>query len=561
MTAAVQVPDWSQTTQRLVEGCQVFTDARTNFTQSAANSFINQESIILSDGVFMDSDVDTAYKAGLIQTRQAYSNAIASAAALFSPCLLEYTRVLNNPQQTPGGQLPQIYQYMSTGLPAVTYGAKYPPKVNSRNISYGSATAAAANVGNGTINRLNVGPFGEYMESGFCETRNFQCFADSNSGTNPGQEQFNALGQPFRDAMQRYQAGYGSGVQLPVGALIGITGDTTSAYFLNPSFAQGGGSPFSLTNWTIVSGGSNLSLDTVHYYRASAIEQGTPASLKATGSFQITQTLSARNGSLNAAIAYYTQLAINGTLGSWSGSVQVTIGNLTWTTNWGGSGWVVSAPTFNDELYFQNFNAAGLAVTITGTVNSGYVEIDDFLFAPWTTIGGFSYALVGGSTNFQVNGSGGDAFQITDTQGTTALVQDEISESYAWYLPAVIQASGGAAPSAALASHSGGMTVGYHGFAYAYFNSTTGIESLLSASVFIGVSTGNTQVNLTGVTTGPTGTTARNIYATRVTSPNDQPVWYFAHQIADNSTTTYSGVTTADAALLLAPQQIPDPTA
>ena len=54
----------------------------------------------------------------------------------------------------------------------------------------------------------------------------------------------------------------------------------------------------------------------------------------------------------------------------------------------------------------------------------------------------FTHALVGGATNFLVK----DTFTITDTEGTPAKVQREMSETYGWSLPAVIQTAGGTAP-------------------------------------------------------------------------------------------------------------------
>jgi hypothetical protein len=307
----VQVPDWSQTWQRTMEAVQVLTDARANFTANASNSFINQESLILADGVYMDSDVDGSYKAGLVAMRAAYSSSIASARSMVDSCLLELSRVMGNPQTDPLAVLPFLYQYMALG----SGGSKTPTRINSRNFTRGTATAGGSNVGNGTINRLNVDQYGLPLESGAAETLTFRCLADANSGTNPGQEQFDANGQPFRDALNRYQPGYGSGIQQAVGALIGITGDTTANLILNPSFSQGSvtGGALTLNNWTITSGASNLSLDTTHYYRACALEGTTPASLKATGGFTITQTI-ANQGALQAAFAYFSQLAINGTI-------------------------------------------------------------------------------------------------------------------------------------------------------------------------------------------------------------------------------------------------------
>lgn len=551
---ANQTPDWSQTWQRAIEAVQVFTDARNNLTTNAATSYLNQENLILTDNVFLDSDVDALYKAGLNVARQAFSTSIASAAGLLNSCLLELARVMGMPQTSPSAILPVLYQYMALG----SGGSKTPAKVNSRNISYGTWTAGGSNVGTGTFVQLSVDAYGNSLESGFCEVMTWQCVADANSGTNPGQEQFSAEGQPFRDALARYVAGYGSGINQSIGS-VGITADTTAALVLNSSFSQSSGTNFTsgflLNNWTITSGAANLGLNTSTYYRASAIEGTTPASLQAQGNFVITQTLGSRSANLGPLLPYLFQAAVDGTPGTWVGSITFAVGALSWSISSGGSNWVLSRPTIGKGIYFQNFNQAALAVTITGTVSSGYVLIDDFLFAPFTNVGqgGFQYASIGGATNWLVNDTG----TITNTEGTAAKVQREFSESYGWSLPSVIQSAGGAAPTVT-PSAGAGMTTGTHAFAYTYYNGTTNVESKLSAITYANLDGTNGTAALSGVTTGPAGTTQRFVYATRVTTSTAQPVMYFAGAIADNATTT-KNITTADAALLLAPGLIQDP--
>lgn len=551
MTAPIISPDYGSTWQRVIEAVQVLTDARANFTANAANSYLNQESIIQSDGVYFDSDADTGFKGGLQSVRTAYATAIGSAQAMLNWALLEFSREIGHPQTSADAVLPYLYTYMAQG----TGGSKSPTRVQSRNITYGSWSAGGSDVGNGTVIQLSVDQYALPYESGVCETMTFTCLADANSGTNPGQEQFDAQGQPFRDALNLYSSGFGSGISKGVGALIGITGDTTSSLIVNPSFANGSvsGGSLTLNNWTILSGATVLTIDTVYYYRACAIEGAAPASLKATGNFSITQTLGGRSGQLNQLLPYFTQLAVNGTIGTWVGSITITIGNLTWTINSGGSNWVLSQPTIGNGLYFPNFNAAGLAVTITGTVSSGFVNIDDFLWAPFTSIGGFYYAAVGGSTNWLVNDNG----TITNTEGTAAKIQREFGESYGWSLPSNVQASAPAAPTVTPAA-GGAVDVGYHGFAYSYYNSSTGVESPVSAITYATFPTGTQTADLTGVTTGPAGTTARYVYMTKRNNGVAQPVLYYAGSIANNAGTTIN-LSVADASLLLMPGAVLDP--
>lgn len=98
------------------------------------------------------------------------------------------------------------------------------------------------------------------------------------------------------------------------------------------------------------------------------------------------------------------------------------------------------------------------------------------------------------------------------------------------------------APSAVLAS---GTTLGIGAYQYVvtYVDGNSG-ETGAGASVSITTTSGNQKVNLTAIPTGPTGTTARNIYRTKVGAS----VYFLLHTLADNTTTTYTD-TTADASL------------
>ena len=537
---AFPISDFAQAFQRVIEATQVLTDARANFTAANAESYLNQEGVIQQDGVYFDNDTDTGFKNGLAQTRANYAASISSAQQMLNWCLIQLSRYMGSPQTSGLAVLPILYDYMALGQG----GTETPARINSRNISYGSWSAGGSNTGNGTIFQLDVDRYGLPLESGITETLTFLCQQDAQSGTNPGQEVFQATGLPVRDALQRYQPGFGSGLQLPI---TGISADNTASVFQNPSFSQGSGTgpTFVLNNWTIVSGAANLSINTTYYYRASAVEGATPGSLAATGSFQITQQLK-QGQSLGALLAYLAQLAVNFSQGGQTGSMQVAIGNLSWTLNSGASGWIASQPALNDDLYFYNFNVAGLAVTITYTATgSGFALFDDFLFSPWTNLGGFQYGAVGGATNWRYYDRG----TVANTEGTPAKIQRELSESFGWCLPAAIPSAGGAAPTVTPAS-SGAVTVGYHAFAYTYFNGATGVESALSAITYAAFVSGTQTADLTGVTTGPTGTTARKIYMTRATSPTAQPVFYYAASIANNSGTSVN-VSVADASLLL----------
>jgi hypothetical protein len=102
-----------------------------------------------------------------------------------------------------------------------------------------------------------------------------------------------------------------------------------------------------------------------------------------------------------------------------------------------------------------------------------------------------------------------------------------------------------AAPTAAAPSAGGSVTSGTHLWACSFV--TYGVESQLSpASTSQTTGSGNNTVALSGIPTGPQGTTARKIYRTLAGAAGP---FYLVATLADNTTTTYTD-TTADTALL-----------
>lgn len=105
-----------------------------------------------------------------------------------------------------------------------------------------------------------------------------------------------------------------------------------------------------------------------------------------------------------------------------------------------------------------------------------------------------------------------------------------------------------AAPSVSF-SGSGSSTAGTHVCAYTFANSTGG-ETLVSPTSSSATATLNQQWTISGVTTGPTGTTARRVYCSKAgqTSP-----LYWVATIADNSTTSVTSTLTDNSLVLRSP--------
>lgn len=117
----------------------------------------------------------------------------------------------------------------------------------------------------------------------------------------------------------------------------------------------------------------------------------------------------------------------------------------------------------------------------------------------------------------------------------------------------VLQAIGAAPTAAATAALAAGTTLGIGSYVYVYTYVSPDGESLPSPTTSITTTSGNQKVNLSGVTVGPTGTTARNIYRTAVGGGVN---YKLAGTIADNTTTTYAD-TLADGSLGAAAPTVP----
>lgn len=556
---------------RGVESVKLAEDQRLSLTSTGATGYATQEGVILADGIPLDVFDEQAYLTSLQGSRAQAASFLNSFGGELAAVFAELSKVIapvapatavagaGIAATDPTTVLPILYTYMATAPAAQFF--RVVPRVNSRNLTYGTPTYGASNAGNGTLYRLTVDAYGFNMEGGFAETKNMLCVADAQSGTIIGQEQFTVFGQPFRDPLTWFASGYGSGgVWAGNAGLVGVTADTTQPLVQNSSFSQSTGtgatSDFALTGWTQTAGlAASMALDTTTYYRAAAIEGTTPASLAVTASVTIKQLLSSNAGAL-ANTAYLSRLAVN--FQSRTGSVTVQIGSQSWTVNSGVAGWNLLLPARDTNLWFKNFNTAALAVTITITVTggSGTLLVDDFCWSPMTAIDGTMWWLIGGSTAFRVN----DTAQAVDTEPSPpSKVQNWIRLMFpGYYLPSAVQpARPATAPTLAVGA-AGIVTAGTHVGYYSYVIGATGAESGLSPVSNVVLMDGATQVAFSGVTAGGAGVTARNLYLSKTGGRNGVDTPYYVGQIADNVTTTAS-VNLADASLTAIAGPVGDP--
>lgn len=538
---------------RITETVKLVEDQRLSLVSTGSTGFLTSENVILADGIPFDAFDAPAYNTGEVQIRTAFSNALLTAGGAIGPCITESAKSLGLlgvgvPQTAPSAIFPLLYQFMAQNQNSTAFQSQ--PLVYSRGLTRGTPSYGSSNVGTGILYRLNVDPYAFPLEGGFAEKLNFQCTKDVQLGTLPGQEQFSVQGQPFRDALSWYSTGFGSGLSASgAQGLTGITADTTQTLIQNSSFSQysgtGGAASFALNGWTQSSGlAASMSVDTTNYYRASQQEGSAPGSLKCTGSVTITQLLSSNSGAL-AFTAYLNQIAWYGTLGTWVGSFTVQVGSKSWSVSSGAAGWQTLRPTIDKNLWFQNFNVASLAVTLTITVTSGYLLLDDFCWAPMTNIGGALYWLIGGVTNFLAL----DTITLIDSEPSPPKkVQNWLRLSFPGvYLPsAALPTAPATAPVLAVSGTAGAVTAGAHVGWFTYL--TAAGESSVSPPSNIIVVDGTKKLDWTSIAVGPGGTLTRSLYLSTVNQTGTYATPYFLYSVPDNATTTATqGV--ADASL------------
>lgn len=550
---------------RLQETVKLAEDQRLSLTTTAATGYLTQENLILSDGIPFDVFDANLYNSSLGATRALASQFLNSFGGELAGVLAELSKVIapagvGVPPTAPTQVLPLLYQFMVLNQAPAMFLAP-PLLVNSRNITRG-APVYGTNVGNGTLYRLNVDAYGFPLEGGYAERLNMLCSLDNQSGTIVGQEQFTVLGQPFRDALTWLAPGFGSGISaLGASGLVGVTAETTQALAQNPSFSQSTGTGatanFALTGWTLLSGlPASMSLDTVNFYRAAQSEGATPASLSATATVSITQRLSSNAGAL-ALTAYLSQLAVNFTVGGGTGSVTVQIGSKSWTVLSGGpAGWNLLLPPLDKNLWFINFNAANLAVTITITRTAGTIKVDDFCWSPMVNLGGTLFWLIGGSVPFLVN----DTISTTDIEPSPpSKLQNWIRFMFpGYFLPSAVLPAAPATPATLVQSGAAGVvTAGAH-LGYVSFLGAGAINSAIGVPSAIVTVDGTKQINWSAIPVGPGGTTARRLWRTKAGGTKSSDTPFLVATIPDNVTVVFAD-NVADAALVQMPTSYGDP--
>ena len=321
--------------------------------------------------------------------------------------------------------------------------------VNSRAITYDtSATLGAGNVGNGTVSRLTVDEGGFSIENCTVEEKVWRCRQDMNSGAQEHAELFEVIGRPSSyDSLLVPSFGSGDAGRVTIFAAHAGTGDGGSK-LNNSSFSTFNSTAAAadrFTNWSATIGGSStVTQDTTNYYRGSP-GTTTPASMKITaggsGTVTVKQTLSrAAVRRLDPETPYFLRIMVNKTIGAASGgSVTVRMGSKSTTSTIAGLGsnWVELAIAFTSDCWFRNFNENPFDIEIEwSTPTSGYLLVDDVIFAPWDWMDGTWWKIRATNTS-NVPWKVDDTLSFTDTGGApaTGKIQYWAWIAFGLYLP------------------------------------------------------------------------------------------------------------------------------
>lgn len=301
--------------------------------------------------------------------------------------------------------------------------------VNAREFTYGSASAGGSNVGDGSLLRVTVDKDAEPLEAGHTETKTFECVADEHSGAQEHAESFEVRGEPSEidDILVD-----GSGVLLRNGL---TTINARTGRLQNASFESFAGSVSSLTDlpgWTATSALSNYQLSTTTY-RGYPGEPATLYSLRIDANDTLSQNLNVQRMQINPNVPYVCQLAYNRQTGLGDGTLTLRLGSQTTSVALAAqTGWNILRLPLDENLFLQNWNQEDPTVAVQlASRTTGYVLVDDVIFAPMVPVDGTFWGMVGGSTPFLRD----DIFTVTDTADDTAIIQRWIARGYNAYLP------------------------------------------------------------------------------------------------------------------------------
>lgn len=184
--------------------------------------------------------------------------------------------------------------------------------------------------------------------------------------------------------------------------------------------------------------------------------------------------------------------------------------------------------------------SGGTEVSVTTTSGNQVLQLQNLPLGPGGTTARKVYRTA-------LNGaSGSEKLLVTISDNTTTSYQDSIPDSSLGAAIPTSNTAGVPAPGAAAAATATGSTLGVGVYLYQVTFTNAQGETIGGREFTITTTTGNTNVSLTSVPLGPSGTVSRKIYRTAVGGASGTEK--LVTTLADNTTTTYTD-STADGSL------------
>ena len=358
------------------------------------------------------------------------------------PILLEYARVLGAGSgfTDTDDLMRSLYEYYVANTKTV----------ESRAITFDvTPNYGGSNVGNAQLGRLVKDENDFALENVNVETKYFRCRSDQNTGTDELAESWECIGQVAApDNMLLHSDGtspvYGSGEESRTFITNRNAGTGSGGSLLrNSSFStyDAAATP-DFSGWDLVSG-TQPTQDTANYY-LSHPRASTDASMKFTTAARVKQTLTnMRISELDVDTPYFLRIMVNKTIGSGSGGTfQLHCGSEEYSIAVSsiGANWQEIIMPFDKGCWPRQFNQDGFDIDIEwhdgGGSVSGYMLVDDAIFAPWDEIDG-SYWILRHNQTSPVPSLVDDTINTVDTGGLapTAKIQYWLWQSGMGYLP------------------------------------------------------------------------------------------------------------------------------
>jgi len=381
----------------------------------------------------LESDQATARTAGWLAIRTSLSDAWNNGSSLIAQ-VYDWVKLADKPVSV--STQPAISSMMG-------YWRDNGLFTTSRGFTPGAPAPDGGNIGTGRIFRLSTDRFGDPIETGVgADDYVARCTSDANTGTQRSNEAFTI--QSGTEDPTALEA-------LGAGVIVGLNAVHSDDGLLdNKGFDQFGGSaaaPTAITGWdtsvALIGDGTDVAGDSSEIYFPKMRADDSRFSLVVKTSITLTQRFDRTGAEVNQIGPLFSELYLNGSVGTAAGSITFTVGSKTvsvadLTTLPAGWSALQNLVTAAEDAWYKNFAADPLTVTVAIVIISGELRIDDMELFPLTFIADSWYGIIPGRTPYRAgteSGSDGDFFTWATTATEAGINQREFAIRTGRYFP------------------------------------------------------------------------------------------------------------------------------